>query len=434
MVTLAGPEVIAEDRGAEADVATDPEPTCRSSSACGEGTGTDVGPGEHARTGCCSDSEDDMPAPLPHAPRRAGAPRPLTHDGMLDLEKRGRASEQVSEMAIEYRAELGRRLSVRKPASASSDSTPRSDLEIMAEEYCAEFGVFPAPPQSPSASPVRRSYNKESRASSRRSASPCAGLASLGNATGPAPGHIGPDNTVIIFDWDDTLFPTWFLQEVVLPCLPSNAREAALPSDSPFHETLAAHASTVRAVLMVARALAQVAIVTLALRPWVLTSAERFLPGLDLPELLCRLGIPVYYAREHVKRPDACLAQVEEGVDIFTVAKRATMMKCLRKLYRKRKGLRMNVISIGDSLAEKDAIKEVLWAACEQPQHEGMLATPLCKTVKFVYQPSVQQLGDELQLLAMWLRRMASHSEDFDISMDDPEDLRLRGHGLFMSS
>merc|ERR1712187_814826 len=113
----------------------------------------------------------------------------------------------------------------------------------------------------------------------------------------------------------------------------------------------------------------------------VLTSSERFMPGLNLGDFLQRLGIPVYYAREHVKRPDACLAQVEEGVDVFTVAKRATMMKVLRKLYGKRPSV-MNVISVGDSLAEKDAVKEVLWAACDLPQREGVLYLSLCKTVK----------------------------------------------------
>mmetsp|Transcript_83359 Transcript_83359/g.236243 ORF Transcript_83359/g.236243 Transcript_83359/m.236243 type:complete len:401 (-) Transcript_83359:79-1281(-) len=394
------------------------------------GAASPVESGARAEPGPGADCE--KPVPLPHAQPRKGAPRPHTHEGQPDCERRERVSEQVSEMAAEYRAELGRRLGIRKAQpAADADARPRSCLELMAEDYCAELGVFPPPPQSPSASPTRRSSTSSSAepAPARRSASPGPTI----NFAGAA-GGLGQDNTVILFDWDDTLFPTWFLHEVVLPCLPGDTREATLPSDSPFREALATHASTVRALLMVSRAVAQVAIVTLALRPWVLTSAERFLPGLDLPELLCRLGIPVYYAREHVKRPDACLAQVEEGVDIFTVAKRATMMKCLRKLYGRRKGLRMNVISIGDSLAEKDAIKEVLWAACEQPQLAGMVATPLCKTVKFCHQPSVQQLGDQLQILAMWLKRMAAHGEDFDVSMDDPEELRTRGHSLFLGA
>lgn len=373
---------------------------------------------------CSSDSEDERVRPLPPG-TPSGAPRTLACEA-VDTDKRARANEQVAQMAKEYRAELGRLLALKKEAAVSTDGAARSDLEILAEDCFAELGLSPAPPQSVSGSPANRSSSPEGpRKPGRRSGSPGASLASgLGSSQEGAQ----LDNTIIIFDWDDTLLPTWFLQDQVYSSLPANAREATVPKDSPFYEMLATHASIVKAVLMLARAVGQVAIVTLALRPWVLTSAERFLPRLDLPELLCRLGIPVYYAREHMKRPDACLAQVEEGVAIFTVAKRATMMKCLRKLSRKRKHARMNVMSIGDSLAEKDAIKEVLWNMCD----EG--ASPVCKTVKFVYQPTAQQLCDELQLLGMWLRRMASHVEDFDINMEDPEDIRARGHSFFESS
>uniref|UniRef100_A0A7S4QQ33 Uncharacterized protein n=1 Tax=Alexandrium monilatum TaxID=311494 RepID=A0A7S4QQ33_9DINO len=383
-----------------------------------------------AKSGCCSsDSEDERPIP---ASAGSGAPRPLARE-RINSDKRERANELVAEMAKEYRADLLRQV-LSRPSAASADAGARSDLEIVAQEFCADVGLFPADPRSPRGSPTRRTGEKDApRGSSRRSASPVAGLGSSGGSGTPAnPAGASRDNVIIIFDWDDTLLPTWWVQEMVNPYLPPGSKEAKLPSDSPHYDSLAAHASSLKAMLMLARAVAQVAIVTLAVRPWVFTSAERFLPGIDLPELLRELGIPIFYAREHVKQPDACLAQVEEGVDIFTVAKRATMMKCLRKLSRKWKRARMNVISIGDSLAEKDAIKEVLWAACEQPGLEDAPA-PLCKTVKFVYQPTLHQLRDELQLLAMWLRRMASHDEDFDISMEEPEDLRSQGQSLCTS-
>lgn len=336
----------------------------------------------------------------------------------------------VAEMAAEYRAQLRLRFAERLPGPGG-----HRDLQLLADELTAELGPGPQlPPPSPKdrkASDYLAVDSTNSDASPSPSSrtrtpggSPAAASSPGGLSSGALSGAPGPEDAVVIFDWDDTLFPTWFLQEAVLPTLAnSNPREAVLPRDSAFYETLAAHAGAVRAVLTVARAVARVAIVTLAMRPWVLTSSDRFLPGLDLSELLSRLEIPVYYAREHVKRPDACLAQVEEGVDVFTVAKRATMLKCLRKLYGRRCA-RMNVLSVGDSAAEKDAIKEVIWAACEND-------AALCKTVKFIYQPTLQQLGDQLQLLVMWIRRMAWHGEDFDLSMDDPDDLRLRGHELF---
>lgn len=101
---------------------------------------------------------------------------------------------------------------------------------------------------------------------------------------------------VMIFDWDDTLFPTSYLF--------NNFPERQLGSpvlnlkDLPCYDELVAHAKLVSFVLRAARSVARVAIVTLAMRPWVHTSAERFLPGLDLPSLLQELGVTVHYATE----------------------------------------------------------------------------------------------------------------------------------------
>merc|ERR1740129_1386789 len=69
------------------------------------------------------------------------------------------------------------------------------------------------------------------------------------------------EGTVIFLDWDDTLLPTWFVTHVVKPCQPA---DGPLLSDSPFYEALERHAGYVRELLSAARAIGQVAIVTLA--------------------------------------------------------------------------------------------------------------------------------------------------------------------------
>jgi len=383
-------------------------------------TGSDGG---GSCSGLGSDSSDDE---MPFVGQ--GSPRPLPQDdGSPDTDDQA-LREKVSEFASEYRENLGRCVAGRRATVTASGGPNQhiSDLEILAEAYMSELGILPS----------IFSRGKRSTASDATAPSD-APSASWSSDAPPLPAAPRDESTasVILFDWDDTLLPTAFLQEMVLPKLPASAKETGLPPDSQHFETLAAHACMLRAILTIARTVAQVAIVTLAVRPWVTTSSDRWLPGLNITDLLRRLGIPVYYSRENVKRRDACQAQVEEGVDIFTVAKRATMMKCLRKLYGKRsltQAARMNVMSIGDSLAEKEALKEVLWASCEsQRDPQGKIITPLCKTVKFVYQPSASLLGDELQLVAMWLRRMALHSEDFDVSMDS-EDLRHWGQKFLM--
>lgn len=263
------------------------------------------------------------------------------------------------------------------------------------------------------------------------SGSPGGGLGRAGEHLNAAVAAVGalppdvPDDTVIIFDWDDTLFPTWFVSEVVVPCLPTDvATDSTLPEDSPFTEALLEHANTVKLLLTTARSIGRVGIVTLAQRPWVLRSAKRFWPGFEFEEILKELEIPIIYARECLRKPMISQAKEEEGVNIFILAKQAAMLKALKKLYGKRPWT--NVISIGDSIVERDAITELLWGRDQETDR-----TPRCKTVKLMEEPSVEQLRAELMLLGMWLRSMASHAEDFDVVMDDSEQMMLKMHERF---
>jgi len=232
---------------------------------------------------------------------------------------------------------------------------------------------------------------------------------------------LDPNDTVLLFDWDDTLFPTWFITEVVIPCVPRNKTNDDAKSDqealkeTPYFNPLRCHADTVVEVLRTARSLGRVGIVTLSQRPWVQSSAEQYFPSLDFRAILKDLEIPIIYARECVRRPMISQAEVEEGVNIFTVAKQNAMLKALKKLYGKSKPWK-NVISIGDSIVERDALKEILW--CNSSDEED----PHCKTVKLMEDPSVEQLGAELVLLNVWLQSMALHKADFDVMMDDTEE------------
>lgn len=231
------------------------------------------------------------------------------------------------------------------------------------------------------------------------------------------------EDTVIIFDWDDTLFPTWFITEESKGQAVSSRSKIMLPPESELAETMTEHARRVETVLRTARAVGRVGIVTLAQRPWVISSAKRFLVGIDFEALIKELKIPIVYARESIKRSMVSLAEVEEGVNVFAVAKQRAMAKALKKLYGKDLAGWRNVISVGDSRIEKDAMKELLWSI-DMPDEN--IQPPCCKTVKLMEEPSVAQLGAELVLLSLWLPHMVHHIEDFDIIMDDSEDTMLR--------
>jgi len=230
--------------------------------------------------------------------------------------------------------------------------------------------------------------------------------AGMSNAVSPV-----KRENIIIFDWDDTLFPTWYLMEVVQPCLDST--DATLPEDSFFHDALAAHAKLVGQVLSAARSMAQVYIVTLGKRPWVEDSSRRFLPGLDMPSLLKRLGIHIYYAREHVNQNDRWAASLEDGVDVYMIAKRNGMKKCVKKALKKSGLKKVNAIAIGDSTAEIEAIQEVMW---DDDADENR-----CKTVKFLSEPTLEALSSELQVLQSWISLLLAYDKDVDIDMGSPD-------------
>lgn len=216
---------------------------------------------------------------------------------------------------------------------------------------------------------------------------------------------------IIIFDWDDTLFPTWYLTEVVQPC--SDAKYAKLPEDSMFHSSLAAHAKLVKQILSAASSVAHVYIVTLGNRPWVENSSDWFLPGLDMAGLLKELGIHVYYAREHVKQSDLIAAGMEDGVNAYTIAKRNAMKKCMKRECRKTGLKKVNAIAVGDSPAEMDAIRDVIW---DEDADENR-----CKTVKFLSDPTLQALTSELLVFRSWISPLLAYDKDVDVDMGNPD-------------
>jgi len=354
-----------------------------------------------------------------HQPRRRDK-RSNTED--VELNRRQRRSISLPSMKMEAAATAALAAAAAAAEVAAADDKAEGD-----EADCS--AEMPAEQVQHSSFKTEPGYNaSEASPSNTSDASPEADR-------GRRPSmDMGVQDSVIIFDWDDTLFPTWFITEVVLPCMPGyedghrpsrSSRDVPLPSDSPFAEALRQHAITVRDLLYTARASGRVGIVTLSQRPWVTSSARRYLLGVDFEQLLKELKIPIVYARESIKRQFVCLAEVEDGVNVFAVAKQRAMQKALKKLYGKSPW--RNVISVGDAHHEKDAIKELLWTI-DVPDQER---PPRCKTVKLMEEPSVEQLGAELLLLGMWLQSMVAHEEDFDVVMDDSEETMLRMHEQF---
>merc|ERR1719253_1541112 len=151
----------------------------------------------------------------------------------------------------------------------------------------------------------------------------------------------------VIFDWDDTLFPTSYVKHVEDSECP--LRAAAMKND------LTLHASTVKTLLQTARKFARVAIVTLATDDWVHNAAKDYFNTeyFVFEDLLTDLDIPIFSARNHLLK-SGMLTRASCQVK----AKRDAMAQCLDNYLLKTGMEARNIISIGDSTVEQRAVKE----------------------------------------------------------------------------
>lgn len=243
--------------------------------------------------------------------------------------------------------------------------------------------------------------------------------------------------TVIIFDWDDTIFPTSFIWSddrlhwsIPAPCFAdgSAADVPAFPErpDGPaMRDMLQQHEQTAAALLKLATSLGRVVIVTLAHEGWVKTSIRNFLPGLE--GLLEQLGIEVVHARNSIPARFLRGVREDEGYDVHKALKAKAMELVVRRFYsRKSNDLQTrgqsrswkNVLSIGDSSAERLALQDVVFRR-QQVDRRGIYKECRGKCVKLLSEPSLGILTIELQVLLSWMHALVRHDGDLDVDFSD---------------
>lgn len=244
----------------------------------------------------------------------------------------------------------------------------------------------------------------------------------------------------IVFDWDDTLLPSSFIEDAARMCAPNCASPAlrrrpgglsrgrrgarGLPADFPCYTAIQEHGQLIAKALRLAKKCGdRVAIVSLSERPWVFESADQYLPGLDMEALLRELQIPVYYAPEHAttRFPPAETAALQHAdfasQDLNVTMKRNAMLEFLQLHIGHSDFDGLNLISIGDSLVEKEAAQ----ACARFADLEGKPS--LCKTIKLIGDPSLKQLNDQLKTLTSHLEAVCAYDGDLDLHVQSPDDL-----------
>jgi hypothetical protein len=212
-------------------------------------------------------------------------------------------------------------------------------------------------------------------------------------STSTSPTSPCPD-TVIIFDWDDTLLASSFL----------SSRGYRLDSDmekTPEHEAVEQQLKelemAVTTLLTMALTYGSVHIVTNAETGWVQLSAQKFMPG--LVHLLSKVNILSARSTFEPHHPDSPLRW-----------KFFAFQEKLHSHYSgewKSGGGKKNVISFGDSHVEREAVRAVT---------KSMTSTR-CKSVKFAERPSTEQLRRQLELVTNCFHYIHQHDGDLDLQL-----------------
>lgn len=204
-----------------------------------------------------------------------------------------------------------------------------------------------------------------------------------------------PDQTIIIFDWDDTLCPsTTCMRQYQLSVHPG-----APPPHPEVMKALEALAEEARKLLEQAVEVAEkVVVVTNAEEGWVQMSCQAWLPSLQATLAGCEVASArSMWEPRGVASPAGWKARAFEDV--------------IERFYsRYQHQSWKNIISVGDAPHEREALSRVVrWA----PTGTGKKCRS--KSVKFILRPSIEQLTRELSMLRDSLREIVYHDDDLDL-------------------
>jgi hypothetical protein len=197
---------------------------------------------------------------------------------------------------------------------------------------------------------------------------------------------VGDVETLIIFDFDDTLFPTSWLQGQGLFCA-----EAVLSEDQ--EDQLRMLGERTLPMLHMAMRLGKVVIVTNAMDGWVETCFAKMMPS--LVQVFDK--IKVVSARSKYEEQSADPSEWKRLAFEFEV-----------ELLEFAGAIQFNVVSLGDSLHEQLAVQSL--SEKRAPSCHG-------KSVKFLPAPTIDQLRAEHDFVVLTLLDVVQHSGNLDVEI-----------------
>jgi len=200
-----------------------------------------------------------------------------------------------------------------------------------------------------------------------------------------------PNQTIIIFDWDDTLCPS-------TTCMRHHGLSVlGAPPEGELAASLEALTREAQALIERASELAEkVVVVTNAEEGWVDLSCKAWMPSLRETVATCDVcSARSTWEPRGVASPAGWKARAfEDAIDKFYSAYPNQSWK--------------NILSVGDAPHEREALSRVVrWAPSGKKCRS--------KSVKFVLRPTIQQLTRELQMLRDSLKEIVEHNDDLDL-------------------
>mmetsp|Transcript_53199 Transcript_53199/g.123842 ORF Transcript_53199/g.123842 Transcript_53199/m.123842 type:complete len:419 (+) Transcript_53199:75-1331(+) len=253
------------------------------------------------------------------------------------------------------------------------------------------------------------------------------------------------EQTVIVFDWDDTLFPTSYVNDdLQLDWQQPLFRQVHVAPDEvdSVERRLSLCEERATQILERACALAHVVVVTLASSGWVDLACKYFYPAMGA--LLQQRRIRIVYAQEkagvtetHEKLHFRSDSEIER---FWGLAKGRAITEEIDKFYSQYEGQSWkNILSIGDSSFERYGLlaattaymqglpltnesEASVWSPtqtdCWRKVQNGHVKKVRAKCCKLVDQPDVSELTLELEMVSQWLEGMVHLDSGFDLDME----------------
>lgn len=257
------------------------------------------------------------------------------------------------------------------------------------------------------------------------------------------------DQVIIVFDWDDTLFPTSYIQDdLQLRWNYPISQQKHIPAGElrMIEEKLDECQKHVDQVLRIACARGHTVILTLAKTGWVDLSCRNFYPMIG--KLLTELNIPIVYAQERSTKEQmtynkAAFESDEDQERFWGLVKGRAIADEVYKFYQQYPGQTWkNIISIGDSCFERYGLLAATSAYMRgeelgednaapmstaegeswQTVDDGHVKKVRAKAVKLVDRPEIEELIIELEMISKWMDQMVELDSGFDLDLDILED------------